>query len=136
MPGPAESSGPLSLAPSPGDKIANLEVIVPLSPLSQNPPSAPLLQRGERGDFCIHLFGNRSIGSLHHSIGFFQNFSTVEAQHLQTERGQVAITALIFQGVIASQVLGAIHFHDQSCAWREEIHLKSPLPPFFQRGVM
>jgi hypothetical protein len=24
--------------------------------------------------------------------------------------------------VIASQVLCAIHFHDQSCAWREEIH--------------
>ena len=51
MPGPAESSGPLSLAISPGDKIANLEAIVPLSPpLSQNPPSAPLLQRGGRGD--------------------------------------------------------------------------------------
>jgi hypothetical protein len=24
--------------------------------------------------------------------------------------------------VIAFQVLGAIHFHDQLCPWREEIH--------------
>ena len=70
----------------------------------------------------IQLLGNGPIDSLHHSIAFFQNFSTVKAQHLQTKRDQVPITTPVFQGVIACQVLGAIHFHDQFCPWREEIH--------------
>ena len=43
--------------------------------------------------------------SLHHSITFFQNFSIVKAQHLQTKSDQVPITTAVFQGVLTFQVL-------------------------------
>lgn len=46
----------------------------------------------------------------------------MKAQNLQVKRGQVPITTSVFQGVLASQVLWAIHFDDQFCPWREEIH--------------
>ena len=92
---------------------ANLVVFFPLS---------PLYHRGARGDFRIQLFGTGPIDSLRSSITFFQNFSAVKAPHLQTKRRQVPITTSVFQGVVAGQVLCAIHFLDQGCPWREEIH--------------
>ena len=78
------------------DICANLEVLFLLS---------PLYQRGARGDLCTQLFGNGPLDSLHHRIPFFQNFSPVQAHHLQTKRDQVPITTSVFQGVIASPVL-------------------------------
>ena len=66
---------------------------------------SPLFQRGGRGDFCIQLSYKGPIDRFYNSITFFQNFSTVKAQYLQTKRGQVPITISISQGVIASQVL-------------------------------
>jgi hypothetical protein len=62
------------------------------------------------------------VPTLNPEAAFFQNFSTVKAQHLQTKGDQVPIPSSVFQGVIASQVLGAIHFHDQLRPWCEEIH--------------
>ena len=116
--GVSGSEDPITLALSPvGGICANLEVVFLFS---------PLYQRGARGDFCIQLFGNAPIASLRHSITFFQNFSGVTAQHLQTKRCQVPIATSVFQGVVACQVLGAIDFHDQSCPWRETIHTVLP----------
>ena len=70
---------------------------------------------------CAQLFGDGPIDRLHQGLTFFQNFSTVQAHHLQTQREQGPITTSVFQGVIASQVLCAIHCHDQLCPWREDI---------------
>ena len=83
---------------------------------------SPLFQRGGKGDFCIQLSYKGPIDRLYNGITFFQNFSTVKAQYLQTKRDQVPIPSSVFQGVIAFHVLGAIHFHDQLCPGREEIH--------------
>ena len=103
-------------SPSPSPPVgmcANLEVFFLLS---------PLYQRGARGDLCIQLFGNGPIDSLRYRIPFFQTFSAVKAQHLQTQRRQVPITPSVFPGVVAGQVRCAIHCHDQGCPGREDIH--------------
>jgi hypothetical protein len=83
---------------------------------------SPLYQRGARGDFCNQLFGNGLMDRLRHSITFFQNFATARAQHLQPKSDHVPITTSVFQGVLASKVLWAIHFDDKSCPWGEEVH--------------
>lgn len=83
---------------------------------------APFQGKRDWGDFCTQLFGSDPIDRLHHSVAFLQSFSTVKAHYLQAKRDQVPIPSSVFQGMIAFQVLGTIHFHDQPCAWREEIH--------------
>jgi hypothetical protein len=64
----------------------------------------PLHQRGARGDF--------------------------EGQPLQAKRDHVPITTS-FRGVLACQVLRAIHFDDRSCPWGKDIHnvLTDGFPP-------
>jgi len=68
------------------------------------------------------LFSKGSIDSLHHGISVSQDFAAVEAQHPQANRGQLRIPSSIFLRMFGYQVLRPIHLHDQSCAWRKEIH--------------
>lgn len=50
---------------------------------------------------------------LQHRVNFFQHVDIREAQHLQTEAGQIVIPPLVFRFALFRVMLAAIHFHHQ-----------------------